>query len=44
MRYFTTLNATIIGIERPTFPIDTSGYLVGAMIFVKILPELTRGI
>ena len=44
MRYFITLNATVIGIERPIFPIDTNGYLVGVMIFMKILPELTNGV
>jgi hypothetical protein len=44
MRYFITLHATIIGIERPIFPINTRGYLVGSMVFVKILPELTNGI
>jgi len=44
MRYFITLNATVIGIERPIFPINTKGYLVGVMIFIKILPELTNGV
>ena len=44
MRYFITLNATIIGIERPIFPINTKGYIIGCMIYVKILPELTNGI
>jgi hypothetical protein len=44
MRFFITLHATVIGIERPIFPINNRGYLVGCMIFIKILPELTNGI
>jgi hypothetical protein len=34
----------VLGIERPIFPINTNGYLVGAIIFVKIIPQLTRGV
>jgi hypothetical protein len=44
MRYFITLNAKVIGVERPIFPLNTQGYLVGVIIFVKVLPELTNGI
>ena len=38
MRYFLTLKATVIKIERPIFPINTRGYIIGCSIYVKILP------
>ena len=44
MRYFITLEAKILQIERAIWPINKSGYLEGCKIFVKILPNLIRGL
>jgi hypothetical protein len=44
MRYFVTLKALVIKIQRAIFPINTGGYIIGCTLYVKILPELTHGI
>ena len=39
MRYFETLNAKVIGLERSIFPINKDGYLKGG-VEVKIPEEI----
>ena len=43
-RYFKTLVARVLGIERGVMCLDKNGYLNMISLFVKILPKVDKGL
>jgi len=44
MRYFETSVPSVIGRERPVFPMNKAGYIVPCALMIKIYPNLDQGI
>jgi len=44
MKYFDTCVPSVIGRERPVFPMNKGGYIIPCSLMIKIYPNLDHGI
>jgi PAS domain S-box-containing protein len=42
--YFETTKSRVLNMQRPVYPVNKNGYVVACQLFIKILPNLQKGI